>query len=83
MCVHDEHRLAGRDIQYRAADNRSRYTTPFNRIKSIVQHLNNPGIPMILVIQKVKSSVTKWHLVTKHFTIVANRMVQTIQLATI
>ena len=45
--------LGGRDIQYRAANSRSRYTTPFNKIKSNVQHLNNPKIPMILVIKNV------------------------------
>ena len=32
MCVFDEHLLAGRDIQYRAPDSQSRYTTPFNKI---------------------------------------------------
>ena len=30
MCVYDEHLGAGRDIQYRAADSRSRNTTPFD-----------------------------------------------------
>ena len=44
MCVYDEHPLAGREIQYRAPDSQSRYTTPFNEIKSNVHHLNNPGI---------------------------------------
>ena len=29
------------------------YTTPFDEIKSNVQNLNNPGIPMILVIKNV------------------------------
>ena len=53
MCVYDKHPLAGPDIQYRAPDSRSRYTTAFNEIKSNVQNLNNPGIPMILVIKNV------------------------------
>ena len=53
MCVYDKHPLTGRDIQYRAPDSWSRYTTPFDKIKSIVQNLNNPGIPMILVIKNV------------------------------
>ena len=53
MCVYDEHPLAGRDIQYRAPDNRSRYTLPSDKIKSNVQHPNNPGIPMILVIKNL------------------------------
>ena len=53
MCVYNKDLLAGCNIQYRAADSRSRYATPFNEIKSNVQHLNNPGIPMILVIKNV------------------------------
>ena len=32
MCVYDEHPLAGQDIQYRAPDSQSRYTTPFDEI---------------------------------------------------
>ena len=48
MCVYDEHLLAGQDIQYRAPDSRSRYTTPFGEIKSNVQHLNNPLIPIMV-----------------------------------
>ena len=34
VCVFDDHLLAGRDIQYRASDSRSRYTMPFDEIKS-------------------------------------------------
>ena len=33
MCVYDEHLLAGRDMQYQAPDIRSRYATPFDKIK--------------------------------------------------
>ena len=32
ICEYDEHPIAGRDIQYRAPDSWSRYTTPFNEI---------------------------------------------------
>ena len=53
MCVFDEHLLAGRDIQYRAPDSQSRYTTPFNKIKSNMQHAKQSWIPMILVIINV------------------------------
>ena len=53
MCVYGKHPLAGRDIQYLASDSRSRYRTPFNEIKSNAQHLNNPEIPIILVIKNV------------------------------
>ena len=28
ICVHDEHPIAGRDIQYRAPDSQSRYMSP-------------------------------------------------------
>ena len=31
-CVHDEHPIAGRDIQCRAPVSLSRYTSPFNNI---------------------------------------------------
>ena len=30
-CVYDEHPLAGQEIQYRAPNSRSRYTTPFEQ----------------------------------------------------
>ena len=60
MCVYDEHPLAGRDIQYRASHSRSRYTTPFDEIKSNVEHINNPGIPMILVIKNVNRIQPWW-----------------------
>ena len=30
LCLYYEHPLAGRDIQYRAPDSWSRYTTPYN-----------------------------------------------------
>ena len=53
MCVYDKYPLTGRDIQYQAPNNRSRYTTPLDKIKSNVQHLKNSGIPMILVIKNV------------------------------
>ena len=53
MCVYDEHQLAGQDIQYLATNSWSRYTTSFDELKSNVQHLNNPGIPMIHVIKNV------------------------------
>ena len=32
ISVYDEHPLAGQDIQYRASDGWSRYTTPFDDI---------------------------------------------------
>ena len=32
ICVYDEHPIAGRDIQYRAPDSRSRYATPLDDI---------------------------------------------------
>ena len=32
MCVYDNTLLAGQDIQYRAPDSWSKYTTPFNEI---------------------------------------------------
>ena len=53
MCVYDEHPIAGQKIQYRAPDSRSIFTTPFNKIKSNVQHVNNRGIPMFLVITRM------------------------------
>ena len=55
MCVYNEHPLAGRDIQYRAPNSRSRHTTPFDEIKVICNNVNNPGIVMILVIKNVKA----------------------------
>ena len=42
MCVYDEHPLAGQDIQYRAPDSWSRYTTPFDKI---IKYLFNVGPP--------------------------------------
>ena len=51
MRVYDKHPLGSPDIQYQATDSRSRYTKPLDEIKSNVQHLINPGIPMILVIK--------------------------------
>ena len=62
--MYDKLLLAGRDIQYRAPDSWSRYTTPFDEIKSNMQHLNNPGIQMILVIK----NVTKVSLVLSNTT---------------
>ena len=32
ICVYDEHPIAGGDIQYRAPDSQSGYTTPFDNI---------------------------------------------------
>ena len=32
ICVYDEHPITGQDIQYRAPDSRSRYTTPLDEI---------------------------------------------------
>ena len=32
ICVYDENPIGGRDIQYRAPDSRSEYTTPFDDI---------------------------------------------------
>ena len=32
ICVYDKHPIAGRDIQCRAPDSQSRYTTPFGDI---------------------------------------------------
>ena len=43
VCVYDEHPLAGRDIQYQAPNSQSRYTTPFDEIKSNVQYYNTLG----------------------------------------
>ena len=53
VCVYGEHPLAGQDIQSRASNSWSRYTTPFDEIKSNVQHLYKPGIPMFLVIKNI------------------------------
>ena len=66
VCVYDKHPLAGRDIQYRAPDSRSKYTTPFDEIKRNMQHLNYPGIPMILVIKNLFKRI--WQQVHKRET---------------
>ena len=41
VCVYDEHPLAGREIQYWAPHNWSRYTTPFDEIKVMCNMLCN------------------------------------------
>ena len=39
ICVYDEYLLAGRDLQCRAPNSRSRYTAPFDDIKIICEHV--------------------------------------------
>ena len=45
MCVYDKHPLAGREIQYRAPNSWSRYTTPIDKSKSYVQHVKKSWNP--------------------------------------